>query len=49
MDFELDEDQAALQDAAAEVLTKECPASLLRTVIAGGAGDEELWQTLVSL
>jgi alkylation response protein AidB-like acyl-CoA dehydrogenase len=49
VDFELDEDQAALQDAAAEVLTKECPPSLLRAVIDGGDGDEELWQTLVAL
>ena len=49
MDFELDEDQAALQDAAAEVLTKECPASLLRAVIDGGPEADELWQTFVAL
>ena len=49
VDFEFDEDQAALQDAAAEVLTKECPPTLLRAVIDGGAGDEELWQTVVAL
>ncbi len=53
MDFELDEDQMALQGAAAEILHKECPPALLREVIDGRGGDDgadhELWQTLVGL
>lgn len=49
MDFELDEDQVTLQAAAAEILVKECPPSLLRQVIDGGHGDHDLWQTLVGL
>lgn len=49
LDFELDDDQAALQDAAAEVLAKECPASLLRAAIDGDPADEDLWGVLVSL
>lgn len=49
MDFELDEDQLALQGAAAEILSKECPPSLLREVVGGGDAAERLWQTLVSL
>lgn len=49
MDFELDEDQLALQGAAAEILLKECPPSLLREVIDGRDADETLWETLVKL
>lgn len=49
MDFELDEDQLALQGAAAEVLAKECPPSLLRRVIDGEGADEDLWKTVVGL
>lgn len=49
MDFELDEDQLALQEAAAEILAKECPASLLRDVIDGGSQDADLWKVLVGL
>jgi len=49
VDFELDEDQIALQSAAAEILQKECPPSLLRAVIDGKGVDDDLWQTLVGL
>ena len=50
MDFELDEDQLALQGAAAEILAKECPPSLLRQVIDDGSpAADDLWKTLVSL
>ena len=49
VDFELDEDQIALQGAAAEILQKECPPSLLREVIDGKEADDDLWQTLVGL
>ncbi len=49
MDFELDEEQLQLRDAAAEVLAKECPASYLRAVVGGTRDPAELWGTLAAL
>ncbi|MEZ5143453.1 MAG: acyl-CoA dehydrogenase family protein [Acidimicrobiales bacterium] len=49
MDFELDEDQLQLRDAAAEVLAKECPPAFLRGVIADTRDPTELWATLAGL
>ena len=49
MDFEFDEDQLALQDAAADVLAKECPPSLLRAVVDGHQDAAGLWATLSGL
>lgn len=49
MDFEFDEEQLHLQVSVAEVLAKECPPSLLRSVIDGTNDATDLWQTLVGL
>ena len=49
MDFEFDEDQLGLQSAVADVLSKECPASYLRSVIDGGHDPADLWKRLCSL
>jgi alkylation response protein AidB-like acyl-CoA dehydrogenase len=49
VDFEFDEDQLGLQAAAAEVLVKECPPSLVRSVTEGDDDARSLWKTLCSL
>ncbi|MCC7077705.1 MAG: acyl-CoA dehydrogenase family protein [Acidimicrobiia bacterium] len=49
MDLEYTEDQAALRDAARDVLTRECPISLVRQVFEGSADSAGLWATLVDL
>jgi alkylation response protein AidB-like acyl-CoA dehydrogenase len=49
VDFEFDEHQLSLQEAAAEVLAKECPASYLRSVVDEGHDPAGLWATLCSL
>lgn len=49
MDFELTEDQLALQQAVREVVDRECPPTLVRAVIDGDGGSEELWKTFVGL
>ncbi|MGH9274626.1 MAG: acyl-CoA dehydrogenase family protein, partial [Acidimicrobiales bacterium] len=49
MDFEFDEDQLSLQQAAATMLAKECPATYLRSVVEQGHDPSELWRTLCGL
>jgi alkylation response protein AidB-like acyl-CoA dehydrogenase len=49
MDFELDEEQVELQGAVRDVLARECPATLLRSVLAGGDDAGGLWKTFVGL
>ena len=49
MDFEFDEDQLGLQEAAADVLAKECPPSYLRAVVDGDQDPADLWRTLCGL
>ncbi|HEY9556501.1 MAG TPA: acyl-CoA dehydrogenase family protein, partial [Acidimicrobiales bacterium] len=49
MDFELDDDQRGLQEAAAEILAKECPPALIRAVTDGEDDGGDLWRTLTSL
>ena len=49
MDFELDEDQLGLQEMAAAMLAKECPASYLRAVVDDDHDPVDLWKTLGSL
>ena len=49
MDFELDEDQLGLQEAAAAMLAKECPASYLRSVVDHDHDSVDLWRTLDGL
>jgi alkylation response protein AidB-like acyl-CoA dehydrogenase len=49
VDFELDEDQLSLQQAAAAMLAKECPASYLRSVVDDGHDPADLWRTLQGL
>ena len=49
MDFELDEDQLGLQEAAAAMLAKECPASYLRSVVDHDHDPADLWKTLGGL
>ena len=49
MDFELDDDQLALQGAAQEILAKECPPALIRAVAEGHDRGDRLWSTLVGL
>lgn len=49
MDFELEDDQLELQQLVRDVVSKECPASLVRAVIAGDDSGNELWKTYVRL
>jgi alkylation response protein AidB-like acyl-CoA dehydrogenase len=49
MDFELDEEQVALQEAVRDVAGRECPSSLLRSVIDGGDDAAGLWKVYVGL
>lgn len=49
MDFEFDDDQRDLQAAAADILSKECPASYLRSVVDDDHDPSDLWKTLCSL
>lgn len=49
MDFELDDDQRELQDAAADILAKECPPAYLRGVVEGEHDATDLWTTLCGL
>ena len=49
VDFELDEDQLGLQEAAAAMLAKECPASYLRSVVDDDHDPADLWKTLGGL
>ena len=49
MDFEFDDDQLSLQQTAAEILAKECPPSLSRSVVDGDSEGDALWTTLSEL
>jgi alkylation response protein AidB-like acyl-CoA dehydrogenase len=48
MDFDLSTDQAALRDAARELLDDRCPTTRVRSIHAGGeGGDVDLWARMV--
>ncbi|MCG5434249.1 acyl-CoA dehydrogenase family protein [Mycobacterium sp. MYCO198283] len=47
--LEFDADQRLLADTAREVLAKECPPNLVRSVAQDGADSRPLWQTFVDL
>ena len=48
MDFDLSADQAALRDAARELLDDRCPTTRVRAVHDGAEGwDAELWARMV--
>lgn len=49
MDFELTDDQLELQRVVREVAERECPAALVRAVIAGTDDADALWKTYVQL
>lgn len=49
MDFELTDDQLALQQIVREVTERECPTALVRAVIAGTSDGGSLWKTYVGL
>ncbi len=49
MDFELTDEQVALQAIAREVAEREIPSSLVRSVVEDGADTDALWKTLVAL
>ena len=49
MDLELSDDQRELQSSVRAVLQRECPPSLVRTVVEEGKGAEELWTRMVEL
>jgi alkylation response protein AidB-like acyl-CoA dehydrogenase len=49
VDFELDDEQLELQRVVRDVLDRECPPSLVRAVVEGRDGGEQLWKTLVDL
>lgn len=49
MDLELSEDQLHLAESAREFLEAECPVSLVRQVVEGSKGSEELWKKMVEL
>ena len=49
MDFELDDDQHALQEAVRDLVDKECPPALVRAVVMGEDDGSAFWKTLVGL
>ena len=49
MDFQLTDEQVALQEIAREVVERECPAKLVRAVVEDDADTDALWSTLVGL
>jgi alkylation response protein AidB-like acyl-CoA dehydrogenase len=49
MDFELDEDQRALQESARGIIDKECSLAFVRSVIDDGVDPSGWWQTMVGL
>jgi alkylation response protein AidB-like acyl-CoA dehydrogenase len=49
VDFELDDDQHALQQAVRDLVEKECPPSLVRAVVMGEDDGSDVWRTLVGL
>ncbi len=48
MDFELDDDQHALQEAVHDLVDQECPPSLVRAVVEGRDDGNGFWKTLVA-
>ena len=49
MDFQLTDEQVALQEIAREVVERECPPKLVRAVVEDDADTDALWSTLVGL
>jgi alkylation response protein AidB-like acyl-CoA dehydrogenase len=49
MELELSDDQQALQDSVRAVLERECPISLVRSVVEEHKHAEELWSRMVEL
>lgn len=49
MELDLSEDQTELQRAVRGVLERECPISLVRSVVEEGTDTEPLWATMVAL
>src|SRR5580700_8236102 len=49
MELELSEDQLALQESVRAVLERECPMSLVRSVVEEHKHAEELWSRMVEL
>jgi alkylation response protein AidB-like acyl-CoA dehydrogenase len=49
MELELSDDQAALQESVRAVLERECPMSLVRSVVEQHKHAEELWSRMVEL
>lgn len=49
MIFEFDQDQRLWQDTVREVVTKECPPALVRSVAEGDADTEPLWRMYTKL
>jgi len=47
--FEFDSDQRLWQDTVREVIAKECPPTLVRSVVDAGADPAPLWRTYVGL
>ncbi len=49
MDFQLTDEQVALQGIARDVAERECPPSLVRAVVEEDADTDALWKTIVDL
>ena len=49
MDLEFTDDQEELRASVRSFLDKECPLSLVRTVVETGEAPEKLWASMVSL
>ncbi len=49
MDFELDDEQLELQRVVRDIVERECPPALVRSVVAGGDDGSGLWKTFVEL
>jgi alkylation response protein AidB-like acyl-CoA dehydrogenase len=49
VDLELSDDQSELQSSVRAVLERACPPSLVRQVVEGGKGADELWAQMVEL
>ena len=47
MDFELDDDQHALQEVVRDLVDNECPPELVRAVVEGRDDGSGFWKTLV--
>jgi alkylation response protein AidB-like acyl-CoA dehydrogenase len=49
VDFELDEEQLELQRVVRDIAARECPTTLVRSVVAGDDDGSALWKTFVEL